>query len=68
MQRSVAHDTPLVQLLLEREDRMRQEAKAERAEHDAKAAAEKLELRQEMQAQLDQLREELKPAALSDEQ
>ena len=55
-------DTSLVELMLEREDRMRQAAKAE-----------KEELRQEMQRQADanmeKMREELKPApAISEQQ
>eukprot|EP01050_Picozoa_sp_SAG11_P016782 SAG11_NODE_2332_length_3506_cov_2.301732_1_plen_283_part_00 len=69
-QRSTTEDASLVVLLLEREERMRQEAKAERVEQEAKveklrqeteakAAAEKAELRQEMQQQMEKMREEI---------
>ena len=69
-QRSTTEDASLVVVLLEREEQMRQEAKAERVEQEAKveklrqeteakAAAEKAELRQEMQQQMEKMREEI---------
>ena len=71
--RSTADDASLVELLLEREERARQDAKAEKAEQEArldalrqemeaKAAAERAELRREMQQRLEAVRAELRPA------
>jgi hypothetical protein len=63
-QRSM-EDTSLVELMFEREDRMRQEAKAEKEELRQEAKAEKEELRQEMQ----KMRKEMAPApAISEQQ
>jgi hypothetical protein len=61
-QRGDDHTLALLQLLLEREERTRQEAKAEKAELRQEARAEKAE----MDAKLDRLREELRPKPPAD--
>ena len=55
MQSDSLSSAAVVELLLEREEKLRSEAKAEKAELEARIHAEKVELRKEMQARLTEL-------------